>query len=304
MRCPRCNAQLADNASFCGICGNALSAPQGTIPEARPPINNEATIAAAPWSSGQSARGPQDAALSMQANQQPAQPGSFQAPPAGAWSQPPAQAGWAPEPSRQPQFGSAPEMQAGSLNRAAVALPPSTRKRGRAGRVWTRLLLILVLLGALLTAAWFLGVRPYLHNLAQTELDQALSAPESQLQLAMLALPSGPQSIRGSENSMNVYLSSHDTDQIQNLHMTILPAGLNLSFTAYGQDCAITALPIVTNGVIQVTDVQVQGVLALIMSSDELTSALNSNLQSFSDQMTHKIAKITLLDHELNVQFS
>jgi hypothetical protein len=195
-------------------------------------------------------------------------------------------------------------MQASSLNRAAVALPPPARKRKSAGRVWARVLLVLVLLAAILTGAWFLGIRPYVHNLAQAELEQALDAPESQLQLAMLALPPGPQTIRGSENSMNTYLSAHDSDPIQNLHMTILPAGMDLSFSVYGQDCAITAIPVVTNGVIQMTNVQVQGVLALIMSSDELTSELNNNLQTFSDQMTHKVSKITLLEHEIDVQFA
>jgi hypothetical protein len=229
--------------------------------------------------------------------------GGQQPPQAGVGSPQSAQAGWSPEPARQPQFGATPGMQPGNLNRTEVAFPPPTRKRRRAGRAWGRVLLILVVLLAILSGAWFLGARPYLHNLAQTELIQALDAPESALQLAMLALPPGSQTIHTSENSMNVYLSSHDTDQIQALHMTVLPTGMSLSFTAYGQDCTITALPVVTNGLIQVTNVQVQGVLALIMSSDELTSELNDNLQTFSNGMTHKIAKITLLEHEINVQF-
>ena len=265
----------------------------------------------APWSGGQLARGPQEAVSPMQANQPPmpavsgwagGQPGAFQPPLAGVGAQT-ARAGWSAAPVGQPQSAMVPGMQPGNLHSAATALPAPTRKRRSAGRVWARVLLILVLLLAILSAAWFLGVRPYVHNLAQTELDQALSAPESQLQLAMLALPSGPQEIRASENAMNTYLSSHNNDQIQNLHMTILPTGMSLSFTAYGQDCSITALPIVTNGLIQVTNVQVQGVLALIMSSDELTSELNDNLQTFSNGMTHKIAKLTLLDQEIQVQF-
>lgn len=248
---------------------------------------------AAPWSGGQAAQG--------------AQPGGpFQAPQAGSWAQgqQPPQAGWTPEPARQqPQFGAPADLRPASMQRSAAVLPAPARKRRRAGRIWARLFLVLVLLVAVLAGAWFLGVRPYLHNLVQSELDQALNPPESQMLLAMLALPPGKEVIRGSENSMNLYLSGHDTDQVQNLHMTITPAGLNLSFTAYGQNCAISALPVVTNGQLQVTNVQVQGVLGLIMSNDELTSSLNSNLQSFSAEMTHKITKITLLEHEIDVQF-
>jgi hypothetical protein len=303
MRCPRCNAQLTDNASFCGVCGTPLSAPQGNIPDARPslnvPGNDEATVAA-PWANGPAARGAQGGSPPLFANQPP---------PAAGWpggqSGPPQvpQAEWAPVPANHPQFGAAPEMRAGSLHRSAVASPPSFRKRRRAGRAWARFLLILVLLLAILAGAWFFGVRPYLHNLAQSELEQALSSPESQVELGMLALPPGQQTIRGSESSMNLYLSSHDADPVQNLHMTITPAGLSLSFSTYGQDSTITALPVVSNGQLQVTNVQVQGVLALIMSNDELTSELNSNLQSFSGQLTHKITKITLLEHEIDVQF-
>jgi hypothetical protein len=230
-------------------------------------------------------------------------------PPAAGWpggqSGPPQapQANWTPEPVNHPQFGAAPEMRPGSLNRSAVASPAPVRKRRRAGRIWARFLLILVLLAAILTGAWFFGVRPYLHNMAQTELEQALDAPESQVELAMLALPPGSQTIRGSESSMNLYLSSHDADPVQNLHMIITPTGLSLSFSTYGQDSTITALPVVNSGQLQVTNVQVQGVLALIMSNDELTSELNSNLQSFSSQLTHKITKLTLLEHEIDVQF-
>lgn len=297
MRCPRCNAQLTDNASFCGICGNALAVPQNNGPEVRPslsvPGNNEATIVAAPWSDMQAAPG--------------AQPGPApQRPQAGSWSQGPRppQAGWTPEPVvAQPRSGGAPGLQPASMNKSAVQLPQPTRKRRRAGRIWARLLLILVLLVAVLVGAWFLGVRPYLHNLAQTQLDQALNPPESQMLLAMLALPPGKEIIRGSENSMNLYLSAHDADPVQNLHMTITPAGLSLSFTVYGQNSTISALPIVNNGQLQVTNVQVQGILGLIMSNDELTSSLNNNLQNFSAEMTHKITKLTLLEHEIDVQF-
>jgi len=209
-----------------------------------------------------------------------------------------------PEPVVAPsRSGGAPGLQPASMNKSALQPPLPTRKRRRAGRIWARLLLVLVLLVAVLVGAWFLGVRPYLHNLDQTQLDQALNPPESQMLLAMLALPPGKEIIRGSENSMNLYLSAHDTDTVQNLHMTITPAGLSLSFTVYGQNNTISALPIVTNGQLQVTNVQVQGILGLIMTNDELTSSLNNNLQNFSAEMTHKITKLTLLEHEIDVQF-
>jgi hypothetical protein len=358
MTCPRCNAQLTDDASFCGICGAALPAPQARVPEARPafqsPDSNEATIVAGPLPGGpapQRATPPVAPPTSWSGQGAPAggPPGAFQGPPPvasppggqpGPWQGPPpggppafqgpplasgafqgpSAAPWSPQQQppadwmagqgKQAPGGSAPARldAGGAVAQAPVAQAPRKRRR-RAGCLWT-VISLLVLLG-LLVGAWFLGVRPYLHNLAQQQLDQALSGPENQILLSMLAIPPGVplpdqlKVIRGTETSMNSYLSDHTSDQVQNMHMTITPSGMSLSFTAYGQNCVVSALPVLaSNGEIQVTNVQVQGVLSFIMSNDELASALNANLQNFSTQMTHKVTKITLLDHEIDVQLS
>lgn len=227
----------------------------------------------------------------------------------GAWPQQPPQGNWAAEPVQQ-QFGGNGGMQPGNLNRAGVAQRPPVRRRGRAGRVWLSIFLTLVVLLALAAGAWFAVGRPYLHNLALTQLDQSLSTPENEVLLTMSAIPSGIQLpaslrvVRSTETAMNARLSGYNNDQVQNLHMTITPSGLTLSFSVYGQDCTISALPVLSNGQLQVTNVQVQGLMSLIMTNDELTSALNDNLQRFSLAMTHKIEKLTLLDHEMDVQLA
>lgn len=200
-------------------------------------------------------------------------------------------------------------MQAGNLNSYATASRPPARKRKGSGCLLSALLTLVVLV-ALAAGTWFVGVRPYLHNLAQTQLDQALTTPENQVLLTMSAIPSGvplPASlrvVRSTEEAMNTRLSGYDNDQVQNLHMTISPSGLVLTFSVYGQNCTVSALPVLSNGQLQVTNVQVQGLMSLIMSNDEMTSALNDNLQRFSAQMTHKIEKLTLLDHEMDVQLA
>jgi hypothetical protein len=165
-----------------------------------------------------------------------------------------------------------------------------------------RVLLVLVLLGAVLAGAWFLGVRPYLHNMAQAQMDQALGNAEGQMLIFQLALPSGNQVLHVDESSINNYLSLQDTSQIQNLHMTITPGDLVLNFTTYGFSSTITALPVASSGMLQVTNVQVQGALWLIMSNSELTSALNSNFQDFGSQMRRTIQSITLHEHEMDIQ--
>lgn len=312
MKCPRCNAQLTDDASFCGICGVAVSAPKasavGDQPTFRLSEGNDAPTLAR---SAPSVMPPPGGAAgsgqpgSFQPSQAGWAPGTANQPQSDPWQQQFPQASWAPAPANQPQPGVVPA----SLNKG-VALSPAPRKRRRLGCLWTSLALLVVLAGGL-TGAWFWAVRPYLHNLAQGELEQALSGPENQILLSMLAIPPGVplptnlKTIRSTEESMNAYLSAHNSDQVQNLHMTIAPTGMMLGFTAYGQNCAISAQPFLdSQGQIQVENVQVQGLLGLIMSNDELASELNSNLQNFSAQMSHKLSKITLLDHEIDVQLS
>lgn len=297
MNCPRCHAQLVDNARFCGICGNTLTP---SISEARPPAqaaeNNEATLLVVPRADGQPAGGTPEPTLPVRpARFSPplaGQPGVFQASPP---------AGWTPAAAQQPPNGAVPVV----MNRGGAVLPPPVRKRRRAGRIWLNFLLVLVLLVAVLAGAWFLGVRPYVHTMAQARLDQALGEVESQILLAQLALPAGvPQTIHVSESAINAYLSSHSSSQLQNLHASVTSQNVTLSFTVYGQNCAIALVPIASNGQLQVTQVQVQGVLWLIMSNDELASYLNTNLQNFSSQMHRTVQQVTLQNQEITVKIT
>src|SRR5690348_17287358 len=61
------------------------------------------------------------------------------------------------------------------------------RRRGCLGCL-TSLLILLIILAAL----WFLVARPYLHNIAQTQLDQSLTSATAQMPAAVTQLPPGP----------------------------------------------------------------------------------------------------------------
>lgn len=296
MRCPRCNANLVDDARFCGVCGAPLALPQDnatqTMPTALVPGDNEATLMAEFWPGAQPP-GPQPpVSLASTMRQTPA-PGPVQVTP--SWSQQPQ-----PVAYTQPPLAYRPGMAPGTMSSAGVLSAPVRRKRG--GRVLFRVLLTLILLLGVLAGAWFFGVRPYLHNIVQTQLDQALNSAESQMILFQVALPSGGQVVHVDENSMNNYLSGRAVSPLQNLHATIAPDGLSLDFSAYNFTCAIIVVPIAVGGGLQVTHVRVQGVLGLVMSSEELTTALNSNFQSFGTQLTRKIQAVTLHEHEMDVQ--
>lgn len=308
MNCPRCDASLAADARFCGVCGASVPSPSNAYDSS---TIGDATMLAYP------AQGPQGIAVTQQntpagwhgvapqgQTPAPAQ-GSFW-PPQGmpvqatqevAWPQP-SQQPWPPQ-SQQPWPQSGVNYAPATLAHQGTSKPPKRRRR-----IGLRLLLSLVILLAVLAGAWFFGLRPYLHNFATTQLDQALTDAQVQLVILQAALPSGPQSLNATENDLNSYLSARDTNQLQNLHITITPENLQLSFQVDGLNSTILALPVAVKGALQVQNVQVEGVLAFIMSSDELTADLNAHFETIGQQMHRTINTITLKAHVLSIQLS
>jgi hypothetical protein len=270
---------MAD-ARFCGVCGYALSALEDDIAQASPsslvPGDNEATLLAGPWPEVQSA------AHQMRSSTQPV-----------PWQQPPPR-------EERTQVARPAGMAPGTMNSVGALRYPVRRRRKSRGVA--RLCLALLLLVAILAAAWFLALRPYLHSIVQTQLDQALNGAEGQMILFQAALPVGNQVVHVDEGLINNYLSLHDLSPLRNLHATITPTGLRLDFGAYGFTSDIIVVPVASAGAFEVTNVQVQGVLWLVMSDDELTSALNTNFQSFGRQMNRAIRAVTLHDHEMDIQ--
>lgn len=215
-----------------------------------------------------------------------------------SWQQPSPQTNQ--QAANQTQIARPVRMAPGAMASAGTLAYPVKRRRG--GRIFARFLLVLMLLTAILAAAWIFAVRPYLHDMVQKQVDQALNGAEGQMILFQAALPSGNQVVHVNENAMNNYLSLHNISPLQNLRATITPDGLRLDFSAYGLTSDIIVVPVASGGALEVTNVQVQGVLWLVMSSDELTTALNTNFQSFGHLMSRTIRSITLHEHEMDVQ--
>jgi len=229
-----------------------------------------------------------------------AQPTASQTRTAAQTYQPTQAVPWQVPRGEQMQQARPPGGASGTMNSAGTVARPLRRRRR--GKVLSRILLTLLLLLALLAAAWFFAVRPYLHSIVQAQLDQALNGAEGQMILFQAALPAGNQVVHIDEGIINNYLSLHDLSPLQNLHATITPSGLRLDFGAYGFTSAIIVVPIASAGALEVTNVQVQGVLWLVMSNDELGTALNTNFQSFGRQMNRAIRSITLHNHEMDIR--
>lgn len=178
---------------------------------------------------------------------------------------------------------------------------PVRRRKNRLARA----LLILAVVLLVLAAGWFFGLRPYLHGLAQSQVDSVLSNSINQINpIEGALLPPGQASIHVSETAINnlIVLNTAPSDPVQQMHMTITPAGLRLDFQAYGFPCTVTGVPHALNGELVITNVTVQGIASLIISPDELTTTLNAHLRDASARLHRNISGVLLKNHEIDVQ--
>src|SRR5437763_1696403 len=289
MNCTSCNTPLIPEARFCRNCGMPVST---VIPQPASGNNEQAsqqgigdspTVLPPPWQVQQSA--PIQPHYTSQAYQPTvavsSNPGSM--PSAGA------------------QFASPPAV--GAINRA----PTTGRRKNRLMQVLLILLAVLLTLSLILVGGWFVILRPYLHGVAQNEVDGVFSSATNLINpitVAVIATSHRPVIITETDVNDFIAMNSAQSDPIQQVHMSITPAGLRLDFQTYGFTSTITGVPRVVNGQIVVTNVTVQGIASLIMSPDELTNELNADLQQVSARLHRPIAGVALKNQEMDVQLS
>jgi len=166
-------------------------------------------------------------------------------------------------------------------------------------------LLILVVVLLVLVAGWFVGLRPYLHGLAQSQIDGVLSSAVDQIPPAQLSLiPPGPRSVPVPETTINnlIALNIAPSDPVKQMHITITQGGLRLDFQVYGFACTVTGVPEAHNGQLVITNVTEGGVVALVMSPDELTATLNAHLHDAVTKLNRNVTGVTLKNHEIDIE--
>ena len=269
MNCVRCDAPLVPEARFCPICGLPVAPAAPSLAIANPAQTN------------QPAPGPVEARFIAPEEAQSIAPAPTQ----------PYQPTVAVSPGSLPSTGSWPPS-------------PSFPVRRRKNRL-VRALLILAVVLLVLAAGWLFGLRPYLHGLAQSQIDSVLSNTINQINpVEGVLIPPGRASIPVSETALNnlIVLNTAPSDPVQQMHMTITPAGLRLDFQAYGFPCTVTGVPRAINGQLVMTNVTVQGIASLIISPDELTATLNAHLRDASARLHRNISGVLLKDREIDVQ--
>lgn len=288
MNCARCNAPVPPGARFCRNCGFSITAgvaePAVVDPSlAKQDVMGDApTVPTPPWQV-----------------QQPAQPASFQQQYPSSEQMPQTQA--MPPQAYQPTVAVSP----GTLHSSGTQFssPPAAgrRRKNRLGRV----LLILGVVLLLLVAAWFIVLRPYLHGIAQSQVDGVLTNAVNQIDPTQLSvIPRGRTSVPITETTVNnlIVLNSSPSDPVQQMHMTITPGGLRLDFQAYGFSCDVTGVPQASNGQLVMTNVKVEGIAALIMSPDEMTSILNAHLHDATARLHRDVTGVVLKEQEIDIQ--
>lgn len=168
---------------------------------------------------------------------------------------------------------------------------PRRRARGCFVGCLTTLLLLVVLGGAL----WFAVLRPYLHTIAETQLDHAMNSAVNQIPAQAAALPPGSTlQIKEASITNLIALNLAPSNPVKNPQTTITKQAVQITFQLYGNPCTIAAVPQISHGRLVVGDVRVDGIVGLIMSPDEMTTLLNKHLADAQGRLQHNVTAVRL----------
>ena len=299
MKCVQCDVPLEANARFCRNCGLPVAVSQShhvlispteeQVTENTIPISSlvqQLNSASSPQSPYQQHQAP---TLSQDANTFPV---AHTPVPMFHQSSTPAQL---PVNSYQPR-------EANRGTRSAVVNAP--RPRNRTGCILGCLgtLLVLVLL---VGATWIFALRPFVHDTAITQMDNAMTSAVNRIPAVGLPIPPGT-TLPISDNTVNTLLSNTnaDSDAVQGTDIQFTSNQALLDFKLYGQDCTITSVPQVQNGVLVATNVAVSGVISLVLTPKDVTTLLNRHLAEVTTRINHSVTKVHLVDHEIDITVS
>jgi len=182
-----------------------------------------------------------------------------------------------------------------------VTTPPPRRRRSRVGCAlgcFSTFAILIIVLGVV----WVFALRPYAHDLATTQIDNAMTSAINQIPPQVAQIPAGT-TLPVQEVVLNnlLVLNIAPSDPVQNTNMQIAPSGVHLDFKLYGQPCTITSVPQAKNGKLVATNVTVTGVIGLVMSSDDITTLLNKHFADAQARINHSVTDVQLKDHEIDL---
>lgn len=188
---------------------------------------------------------------------------------------------------------------------AVVNTFPHSKKRRHGLRscfVWAVVILVLLLIG--LTISWFYVIRPSIHALAEKELNTALNRAEENIPPPLLFIPG--MTVPVHEQTLTEILVSNlgSPSPIENPIAHITPSNARLDFHLYGFPCSITVVPQVSNGHFVVSNVNIEGIISLVMSPDEISTLLDTHLAHAQELFQHSVTNVQLKDQEMDLTFA
>ena len=178
------------------------------------------------------------------------------------------------------------------------------RERNRAGCL-VGCLTILVILLLVVGAGWVFLLRPYLHNIAATQIDNALSSGVQQIPTNLPAIPAGigaiPVPIQDNTINNLFELNLAPNSPKKNPATQITPNSILMSFQTYGLSNGIALKPALQNGRLVATNIGITGPFSLIMSPDELKPILDRHMSDAQNRIKYSIQNVQLKDHEMDL---
>lgn len=319
MNCVRCNAPLEANARFCRKCGLPVSNPAST-PDAQAnggaggkaapsplyqPISSSnadaPTIPPTAWQAPASTPRQQPLYLPGQPVQgTPVTPGP-QSPQSPQWQQPgqqtwkatPAQPSPFVQPTRRDDVGT---MRSGSASQSQQSQQsqqrPQRKRRGRG--LLIGLVIVLVLLLVLI-----IGGRFALNAYAINQINQELSDAINNIPAAVALLPERDQTITDGMVNALITQQSSATSPVKNLTIHFTPNNVEIDFNIFAFSSTITTVPKIVNGQLVATNVTVQGIAGLILSPDDITNVMNTQITNMETHIQHTITAVTLENHAI-----
>jgi len=268
MNCTTCNMPLEPNARFCRNCGTPVSIAATNNPGANP---------APPYRSTDMNESPTLLARPLQIGQQPQQQVPLQ-------------------PQPQPSY-----YQPNRVEPTNFSNVQDSRPRRRRGGCLIRSLITFIVLLVLIVGGWFFGLQPYLNKMAHTKLDETLTEAVNNIPPPLSQLPAGPVSIPEKALNNLLVLQSAPNDIVKNPQIHITSTQARMEFQVYGFPCAVTGVPQANSGHLTLTNVNIEGIAALILTPDEITTLVNRHLADAQTKLNHSIDSVQLKDQEVDL---
>jgi hypothetical protein len=154
----------------------------------------------------------------------------------------------------------------------------------------------------LLGVTWIFALRPYVHDMAVTQMDNVMTNAVNQIPAIGLPIPPGT-TLPISDATITTLLAANvaNSDPVQSPNIQIAANQIVLNFKLYGQDCTITTIPQMQNGKLVATNVAVSGIISLILSPSDIMTLLNSHIEDAQTRINHHVTNVHLVDHEIDV---